>query len=172
MEQQDIYTAFHLERRIGSGTMEELLPVVRRWAAVHGESGILGFSDRTGGQIDFDLRGVMADRPGPGRPKMGVVAREVTLLPRHWEWLREQPGGASGALRRLIDEASRTPEAKARQTRDAAGRFLTAMAGNLPGYEEATRALYAGDAEGFRTRMAGWPEDIRTHALQLAQCEI
>jgi hypothetical protein len=149
--------------------MEELLPLVRRWAATHGEAGILGFSDRSGVQIDFDLRGVMADRAGPGRPKLGVVAREVTLLPRHWEWLRAQPGGASGALRRLVDAASKTPEAKARQARDAAGRFLTAIAGNLPGYEEATRALYSGDAEGFRACMAAWPDDIRAHALQLAR---
>lgn len=149
--------------------MEELLPIVRHWAATHGESGILGFSDRTGSQIDFDLRGVMADRTGPGRPKLGVVAREVTLLPRHWEWLREQPGGASGAIRRLIEEASGTPQAKARQARDAAGRFLTAIAGNLPGYEEATRALYSGDIEGFRERMENWPDDIRAHALHLAR---
>ena len=168
MDQPEIYTAFQGARRIGGGTMEELLLLVRRWAAAHGEAGILGFSDRTGKQIDFDLRGVMAARTGPGRPKLGVVAREVTLLPRHWEWLQEQPGGASAALRRLIDAARRSPEARGRQAREAAGRFLTALAGDLPGYEEATRALYGGDAAGFRARMEGWPEDVREHALRLA----
>jgi hypothetical protein len=130
--------------------------------------------------IDFDLSGSDADiatrlaesEPAPrgrGRPKLGVVAREVTLLPRHWEWLAAQPGGASVALRRLVDEARRTDggATQARQAVGAAYRFLHAIAGGLPGFEEASRALFAGDREGFAQRIAEWPPDIVAHALRL-----
>ena len=121
----------------------------------------LTFEDHTGRQVDFDLRGTLADvraryrpapaRVGPGRPKLGVIAREVSLLPRHWEWLEQQPNGASGAIRRLVDDArKRNPdEQQARSAIEAAGRFLSAMAGDLPGYEEASRALYARNKNGF-----------------------
>ncbi|WP_338466284.1 DUF2239 family protein [Novosphingobium sp. ZN18A2] len=107
---------------------------------------------------------------GRGRPKLGVVAREVTLLPRHWEWLSAQPGGASQALRRLVEHARRADgwHTRARAAREAAYRFLSALAGDLPGYEEAIRALFAGDDDAFAHRMADWPEDIRAHALKLA----
>lgn len=107
---------------------------------------------------------------GRGRPKLGVVAREVTLLPRQWEWLATQPGGASQALRRLVDSARRTEgnESVQRARREAAYRFLSAMAGNLPGFEEASRALFAGDADSFTSKMTDWPADIRNHALKLA----
>lgn len=107
---------------------------------------------------------------GRGRPKLGVVAREVTLLPRQWEWLAAQPGGASQVLRRLVDAARRADggESVRRARHEAAYRFLSALAGDLPGFEEATRALFAGDGEGFEARTAGWPADIRSHALKLA----
>lgn len=107
---------------------------------------------------------------GPGRPKLGVVPREVTLLPRHWEWLATQPGGASVALRKLVEEARRANAAKDRQrlAREAAYRFMSAMAGNLPGFEEATRALFADDEARFGKLIAGWPEDIRDHSTRLA----
>ncbi|WP_054310299.1 DUF2239 family protein [Mesorhizobium sp. 1M-11] len=107
---------------------------------------------------------------GRGRPKLGVVAREVTLLPRQWEWLASQPGGASQALRRLVDTARRSDgdESARRMRREAAYRFLSAMAGNLPGFEEASRALFAGDLERFTREMAKWPADVRTHAQKLA----
>ena len=99
-----------------------------------------------------------------------MVAREVTLLPRHWEWLEAQRGGASAALRRLIDEARRAdPEGeRRRQAQAAADRFLNVMAGDLPGYEEATRALYARDGQAFAGHLAVWPPDIRAHAQALA----
>jgi len=157
---------------------------------------ILVFDDETGAVIDLDLRGTTAEivnrlddhaREAPrskqitpkgegehrsrGRPKLGVVAREVTLLPRHWEWLGTQSGGASQALRRLIDEARRLDCGRTQRKAacEAAYRFLHAMAGDLPGFEEATRSLFAGNEQGFADRMASWPIDVRRYALKLAQ---
>lgn len=107
---------------------------------------------------------------GRGRPRLGVVAREVTLLPRHWEWLADQPGGASVILRRLVDEARRANggQSQARARQAIAYRFMSVMAGDLPGFEEATRALFAGNHEGFERQMAAWPADLRSYALKLA----
>ncbi|MFO1081990.1 MAG: DUF2239 family protein [Reyranellaceae bacterium] len=107
---------------------------------------------------------------GRGRPKLGVVAREVTLLPRHWEWLAAQRSGASATLRRLVEDARKAPDPgqQRRAAQEAAYQFMLAIAGDLPGYEEATRALFAGDHPALAARMAGWPEDIRAYALRLA----
>ncbi|MGY4354661.1 hypothetical protein ACVW0J_001154 [Bradyrhizobium sp. i1.7.7] len=107
---------------------------------------------------------------GRGRPKLGVVAREVTLLPRHWEWLGAQPGGASVALRKLVDEARRVSGDKdrERQARDAAYHFMLTMAGNLPQFEEASRALFADDRRRFTGLIADWPVDVRDHIVKLA----
>lgn len=107
---------------------------------------------------------------GPGRPKLGVVSREVTLLPRQWEWLAAQPSGASATLRRLVDEARRDSGAqrKRRAAQETAYRFMLGIAGDLPGYEEATRALFADDRQLLEQRIADWPQDIRAHALRLA----
>ncbi len=107
---------------------------------------------------------------GRGRPKLGVAAREVTLLPRQWEWLAAQPGGASATLRRLVDDARKAvdPRQQRRTAQEAAYRFMLAIAGDLPGYEEATRALFADDRRALEERIANWPQDIRTHALRLA----
>jgi len=140
------------------------------------------FEDATGQQFDFDLRGKMSDvldralpaaekQPGRGRPKMGVLAREVSLLPRHWEWLEQQPNGASAALRRLIDqERKREPEReRRRRVAEATGRFMTAMAGNFPGYEEATRALYAGNFGRLDELIREWPVGIREHVRRLLE---
>lgn len=104
-----------------------------------------------------------------GRPKLGVVAREVTLLPRHWDWLADQPGGASATLRRLVDEARKAPSPRQqrRAAQDAAYHFMQAIAGDLPGYEEATRALFADDRASLENRITAWPDDIRTYALRL-----
>ena len=107
---------------------------------------------------------------GRGRPRLGVVAREVTLLPRHWEWLGAQPGGASVALRKLVEAARRSSGDldRSRAARDAAYHFMSAMAGNLPGFEEASRALFADDRRQFVALIAGWPGDIRDHIVKLA----
>jgi hypothetical protein len=103
-----------------------------------------------------------------------VVAREVTLLPRHWEWLAAQPGGASVALRKLVEEARRAhgERDRARLARERAYRFMSAMAGDLPGFEEASRALFAGDGAGMQTHMAAWPPDVREHATRLASDDL
>ena len=139
---------------------------------------MLIFDDHTGRQVDFDLRGTLDEvlarvapaqsRPGPGRPKLGVVSREVSLLPRHWEWLEDQPNGASAAIRRLVDQA-RKYDTGALRARMALGRFLSAMAGDLPGCEEAGRALYASDRARFETQIREWPADIRAYLEQRAE---
>jgi uncharacterized protein len=125
--------------------------------------------------VDFDLRGALNEvvaralparsRSGPGRPKLGVVSREASLLPRHWAWLEQQPNGASAALRRLVDQArKREPaEQRARLATEAVGRFMSAMADNLPGYEEASRALYAANRAHFEDLILHWPHDIRAY---------
>ncbi len=109
-------------------------------------------------------------RSGPGRPRLGVVAREVTLLPRHWQWLSEQPGGASVVLRKLVESArtQQSPKDRARKAQESTYRFLFALGGDLPGFEEATRRLFAGDQAGFAEQLQDWPEDIRAHAGKLA----
>jgi hypothetical protein len=107
---------------------------------------------------------------GPGRPKLGVTAREVTLLPRHWEWLNAQPGGASVALRKLVEHARRNggePDRRRRE-REAAYAFMSSLAGNFPNFEEASRALFADDRERFSALVAEWPPDVRDHAGALA----
>jgi hypothetical protein len=106
----------------------------------------------------------------PGRPKLGVVPREVTLLPRHWDWLNDQPGGASVTLRRLVEDARRLSDGKdrVRVSQDAAYRFMSAMAGDHPGFEEAARALFAGNLERFQHETASWPVDVRDHAYRLS----
>ena len=107
---------------------------------------------------------------GPGRPRLGVVAREVTLLPRHWEWLNGQPGGASVALRRLVEDARRLRAGadRKRRSQEVAYRFISAMAGDRPGFEEATRALFASDRTRFTAHTSAWPVDVRRHARALA----
>lgn len=176
-------TAFAGTVRIAAGPLLDVaLALTRRDPT----ESVLVFADATGRVIDLDLRGDAWDiearlaqrdagsetNPGPGRgrPRLGVVAREVTLLPRHWDWLAGQPGGASAALRRLVDQArnAESPKGPKRDGQEAAYRFLSALAGDLPGYEEAIRALFAGDLPLFQQRMAGWPGDIGQYAGKLA----
>ncbi|WP_036017481.1 DUF2239 family protein [Bradyrhizobium sp. WSM1743] len=186
---QGTYTAFIGQRRLASGTAGDVALAVKR-ATQPLDQPIIIFDDGTGRSIDFDLRGddrevlarlaklappseaaeAPAEPRGRGRPKLGVVAREVTLLPRHWEWLNAQAGGASVALRKLVDEARRASGDKdrERQARDAAYHFMSTMAGNLPQFEEASRALFADDRRRFTGLIADWPTDIRDHIVKLA----
>jgi hypothetical protein len=178
------YTAFLGNKLLVSGELDEVLPVLKGRFDEDRGTVVLVFEDRTGKQVDFDLRGTLGEvlaryrlapaRVGPGRPKLGVVAREVSLLPRHWEWLEQQPNGASAAIRRLVDEArKRDPgEQRMRSSIEATGRFLTAMAGNLPGYEEASRALYGRNRERFEELVRDWPKDIRLHAQRLVRAAL
>jgi hypothetical protein len=110
-------------------------------------------------------------KTGPGRPKLGVVAREVTLLPRHWAWLSSQPGGASVALRKLVEQARKDSQSQdqRRLSQEATYRFMSAMAGCLEGFEEAARALFAADRPRFEALTAPWPQDIQNHLQHLAQ---
>ncbi len=195
MESERTMTAFLRNNIIGSGPVTEMLRAVKAAVGDDADSGnvpegpLLIFDDRTGTQVDFDLRGTEADvltalkvhpffvspsktraKGAVGRPKLGVKAREVTLLPRHWEWLGHQPGGASPTLRRLVDRAmtAPSPEDRARAAREAAGKVMWCLAGDLPGFEEASRALYKGDIPGFASQLADWPADIRDYLVRLA----
>lgn len=171
MKDYRTFTVFCGPKRVGYGDRAEAILAAREWAERKGEEGLLYFDDSTGRQVDFNLREKVTPEPeGParGRPKLGVVPREVSLLPRHWEWLEEQPSGASAAMRRLVEAAMRKPAERAKLARQAAGRFLTAVAGNRPGFEEAMRALYAGEEDRFQELTAKWPRDIREHAEYLA----
>lgn len=131
---------------------------------------IVVIDDATGRVTDLDYWDALASRPqrARGRPKLGVQAKEVTLLPRHWEWLARQPRGASATLRLLVEEAQRQAPAEGRARQDAAYGFLQALCGDKPGYEEALRALYQDDAQRLREIAAAWPEDIRTYLAALA----
>ncbi len=173
----ELYVVFHGSNRVAVGARLDAALAAQRLA---GEAGVLIFGP-DGRSVDFDLSGgpealtarlaPPAEAPrGRGRPKLGVTPREVTLLPRHWDWLASQPGGASVALRKLVEAARRESEGpdRIRMAREAAYRFASAIGGNLPDFEEAMRALFAGDDAGFEARIAGWPADIasqlRTYA--------
>jgi uncharacterized protein len=195
----ETFTAFEGVRRLAAGPLAEIAPVVQRaerQQRVEGQASepIAIFSDATGRAVDLDLRGSVdemlarfttsaeatetamkeqmpsSEPRGRGRPKLGVVAREVTLLPRHWEWLNAQPGGASVALRKLVDETRRANGDRDRQraAREAAYHFMSAMAGNFRNFEEASRALFADDRRRFTTLITSWPSDIRDHVVKLA----
>jgi len=161
-------TAFFQDSLLARGSAEEVAAIVHALPPASRSSDVLAFDDESGRQIDLPTR----DVPAPparsrGRPSLGVSAREVTLLPRHWEWLATQPGGASAALRRLVEDARKRGRSR-RECLDAAYRFLTVMAGDRAGYEEAIRALYAEDRASFDERAAGWPAAIRDHGCALA----
>src|SRR5258708_22997092 len=186
-------TAFNGFQRLAAGPLADIAMVVKTALEGGARGPVLIYDDSTGHVIEVDTRGsgeemvarlskgVMTigktppDEPrGRGRPKLGVIAREVTLLPRHWDWLSTQPGGASVALRKLVEEARRTSGAKDRRraAQEAAYRFMSAMAGNLPGFEEATRALFANDRRRLGDLVAAWPPDVRDYAIQLAFADL
>ena len=185
------YIAFEGDRCIASGDLREVARSAKAALGRHPQASILIFNGQTSAPVEVDFRGsvddvlaripqpetpaadeanVVAAPRGPGRPKLGVVAREITLLPRHWDWLAQQTGGASVVIRRLVDEARRNGEDgnRERLAQEAAYKFMSAMAGNRPHYEEAIRALFAGDAIRFEKLIAEWPVDIRDHAARLA----
>ncbi len=175
MENQETYTAFHQQKRISHGNLETMLLETKAYLESVNQHQILIFADQTGKQIDFDFSGspteVLArvmptQQSGRGRPKLGVTSREVSLLPRHWEWLEAQPSGASATLRRLIDTARKSSTELERQTIEAVGKFMTSMAGNLPNYEEATRALYGKDWAHLKTLIQPWGTDLQSYILE------
>jgi hypothetical protein len=187
--------AFEGTKFIADGELIYVAAKTKRIVDRGSNASIFIFDETTSEPIDVDFRGTTDDvlsripatvgvetvpdapqeergqeQRGPGRPKLGVVAREVTLLPRHWEWLNHQRGGASVALRKLVDDARHANENTDRQraAQEAAYRFMSAMAGDREGFEDATRALFAGEAARFTTLIAKWPKDIRDHTQKLA----
>jgi hypothetical protein len=183
-DQQPIeFTAFIGPRRLASGTLDKVALAAKKAVDRGTQQPVLIYNDSTGRAIDIDSRGSDAEilarltRPAPsalprgrGRPKLGVIAREVTLLPRHWQWLGSQPGGASVALRKLVETARRANQDmdQRRQRQEAAYHFMSAMAGNLANFEEASRALFANDRGRFTELVGSWPTDVRDHAAKLA----
>lgn len=185
--------AFEGDKRIALGALADVAAIVRKRAGKNTHENIQVFDYVTGKLLSLDITGAekdiraryaaaatstvaapedaAPDAPrGPGRPRLGVVAREVTLLPRHWDWLNAQPGGASVALRKLVEEARKTRGSTdtLRSRQEAAYRFISAIAGDWRNYEETTRALFAGDAVRFRDLTDAWPADVRDHARHLA----
>lgn len=191
-DQTSVYcTAFLGVEVVASGTLQHVVSTVKNALDDRNLTQLLIFDDTTGNQIDVDFSGKTDDvllRLGEqfgdlsgtemnheptrrvGRPKLGVVSGEVTLLPRDWEWLKRQPGGASVTLRKLVGEARRAggKQSKIRESQEATYNFMTAMAGNFHQYEEALRALYAGDLDHFYHFIDDWAPDIRNHIKKLA----
>lgn len=181
-------SAFSGTNRIASGELRHVAMKAKQAFDASPERPVLVFDDADARTLELPLELPAADllawlsRPQqqasgapetprrPGRPKLGVVPREVTLLPRHWDWLAAQPGGASVALRKLVDEARKVNagDDRRRAAQEASYRFILVMAGDAPGFEDAARALFAGDAQRFESLLLAWPEDVREHALWLA----
>lgn len=186
------WIAFSGDSCIASGLPENVVRRVKCFIDSNPLASVLVFDTKTSAVIEIDFRGSLADviaclpvgnrqeketgstlkvpaKQGAGRPKLGVVPREVTLLPRHWEWLATQPGGASVTLRKLVEHALRagTETDRMRQVQEAAYKFMVAMAGNEQGFEEASRALFAENIDQFRQHIEEWPRDVRDHILFL-----
>jgi hypothetical protein len=178
-------SAFDQHRLIASGALAEVVRAAKMALDAGAREPLLLFDDSSSRQIEVDFRGtldaVLARLPtekqpvaisrGPGRPKLGVVAREVTLLPRHWDWLSQQSGGASAVLRQLVEQAARSgaPKQRARLAMEAVDRFMHAMTGDFSGHEEASRAFYRGEQDHFASVIAPWPVDVRDHVSRLAR---
>ncbi len=186
MGKQTTYSAFEGDALISSGALAKVVTEVKSRMGKAAHTQALIFSDESGHALDFDFHGTAKDvarrlesfvelitiaNPGPGRPRLGVVSREVSLLPRQWEWLATQPGGASACLRKLVDAARKKEgsEPTLKQIQERTYRFMSVAAGNRSGYEDALRALYRKDGKRFQTAIAAWPHDVRAYALKLAE---
>lgn len=183
------YIAFADSKKIASGNLLEVALKAKKNIKSESKVTLLIFDSLTSQQIDVDLRGTPENitrrleafsqpapveenkKTGPGRPKLGVTSKEVTLLPAHWEWLTSQPGGASVTLRRLVDEAKKKNLSKdlVRQAQESTYKFMTIMAGDRTNYEEALRALYATDKKKFEKMIADWPKDIKEHLSEISE---
>lgn len=201
MDAPNTYTAFDGMKLLCRGSLEDVVIKIKKKIGKAENSSILLFSDETGKIIDFNffgnegdvrkrlsvyvgpdsvrkdsagLRGESSDsakNAGPGRPKLGVTSREVSLLPRHWEWLATQPGGASATLRSLVEDAKKRTQATSviKQAQERTYKFMSVLAGDLPNYEEALRALFKKEKAKFVSCIEGWPEDVKAHVLQSAK---
>jgi hypothetical protein len=188
MDISGTYTAFEGNQMLFQGDLAKVVLKIKRKLGKSDQGSVLIFSDETGKPIDFNFQGTEKDvlkrlevfvspdeaskeNQGPGRPKLGVISREVSLLPRHWEWLATQSGGASATLRKLVEEARKKSASgnHAKRAQECAHRFMSAMAGDMKGYEEALRALYKRDRRAFLALIEAWPHDVRVHAAALAE---
>ena len=187
MDKPNTYTAFDGTKLLLQDSLAEVVLKIKKKIGKAANSSVLIFSDTTGKMMDFDFHGaekdvlkrletfvaeaLPKDKSGPGRPKLGVISREISLLPRHWEWLAAQSGGASATLRLLVEEAKRKSAGgiSIKQAQERTYKFMSVMAGDLKGYEEALRALYKKDREKFLTQIRDWPRDVREHVAKLAQ---
>ncbi len=185
-QDQPSWTAFDGTQRILSGALTDVIRAAKEVIDSGTADAVMVLDDTDCQRVEIDFRGTADDvlkrlppmpatnkidgPRGRGRPKLGVVAREVTLLPRHWDWLNRQPGGASVALRKLVDEARHTHRFRdrVRRSQDAVYRFMSIMAGDMKGFEEASRALFARNHVRFDAITGSWPIDIRDHAQKLA----
>jgi hypothetical protein len=187
METRETYTAFEGTTCLFRGTFQEVVLKVKDRIGRADNSSVLIFSDNTGKTMDFNFQGSVKDirrrleiyvskqevtpASGPGRPKLGVISREVSLLPRHWEWLAGQPGGSSATIRKLVEDARKrsSTDIRIKQVQERAYRFMSVIAGNMRGYEEALRALYRADRRNFLLHTQDWPADVRSHVVELAK---
>lgn len=184
MKEAQTVIAFAGTNKIASGFLKDVAGKVKAHLQSDSKSNILIFDDNTSRQVEIDLRGSLDSvlkrletpeapetKIGPGRPKLGVISKEITLLPHHWEWLGAQPGGASVTLRKLVEDAKKKNSTRdqLRNAQEATYKFMLVMAGDLENYEEALRALYAKDSDKFSKQIKTWPKDVRTHITKLAK---
>jgi uncharacterized protein len=187
MEISATYTAFEGSKKLFSGSLAEIVLKIKKRIGKADHSSVVIFSDSTGKTIDFNFQGSERDverrleifvdekrtkeSVGPGRPKLGVVSREVSLLPRHWEWLASQSGGASATLRNLIEEAKKKSAAgsQVKQAQERTYKIMHAVAGDFRGFEEALRALYKKDQKMFLEIIVTWPKDISDYIKDLSE---
>lgn len=180
------YTVFDKFQILSQGSLNEVAIAVKKRLRIQSDARILIFSDSTGRQVDLDFSGTEKDtlerlkiyipktaspHTGAGRPKLGVIPREISLLPHHWEWLLNQEGGASSAIRRLIDEKNKPAllaKDKIKQAQEVTYKFLSAIAGDLPHFEDVIRFLYRKDKKKFENLMSDWPKDIVKYSTALA----
>lgn len=185
-------TAFNNTNKLANGPLIEVIMAMKTAIIENQNAKILCFLDENGAMIDFDLSGsneqiiarlltqfkapstseqieIIETQSKAGRPKLGVIAKEVTLLPRHWEWLGAQNGGASATLRRLVEIAAKESIgiAARKNAQNATYRFLQNIAGDFENYEEVLRAIFADDFEKMRNLMKNWPQDIQNYAQKL-----
>ena len=183
---EQLCIAFAGHKKVASGEVGLVVVKIKKYLEKNNKSSILIFDERTSEPIEIDFRGSIATgakrlgdlvaqdnevQRGPGRPKLGVVSREIGLLPRHWDWLALQSGGASVTLRKLVEDAKKKNLKKdlIRQSQNAAYKFMSAVAGDLPHFENALRALYANKSAEFLSMISSWPKDIREHIEKLVE---
>jgi hypothetical protein len=177
------FSVFEGDKLIAEGDKSLVLKEAKQRFRQDASVMLLFFDDETGRQLDFDLHGIIdtqeneervsGGKVGPGRPALGIVSREISLLPRHWEWLEKQQPNISATLRRLVDTAMKneSPESKLQQRIQAVDRELWVLAGNKRGAEEASRMLYAKELDRFREIIGDWPSDIADHLCSMLDLE-